>query len=290
MIVWLASYPRSGNTLLRTILFKSFGLGSYSEYSMGDAVEVKSPPAHLDGVFLHYPQGWRRFLSEEAESPWPLPVKTHGAPMDRQKAIYVVRDGRQVLLSYWRFHAKHHSAAGITLAELIGGVDHYGDWSGHYRAWVDGRRDLLVLKYEDLVEADMATLRRIADFIGHVGEIRPWVNAYRKVLPDAQGDRIDPRTEWKGDEAWTPVVDAIFWHLHGGLMRELGYGEREEPTADRYVPEGMDQLAISFGRMAGEIGHMRRQLLDKQQEIELLTGVCEERANLIRQLDDRLKQ
>src|SRR6185437_16369502 len=30
MIVWLASYPRSGNTLLRTVLYQTLGCGSCS--------------------------------------------------------------------------------------------------------------------------------------------------------------------------------------------------------------------------------------------------------------------
>ncbi|MAV31484.1 MAG: hypothetical protein CL866_04615 [Cycloclasticus sp.] len=32
MIIWLASYPRSGNTLMRNILKKSMGLTSYSKH------------------------------------------------------------------------------------------------------------------------------------------------------------------------------------------------------------------------------------------------------------------
>ena len=32
MIIWIASYPRSGNTLVRTILHRSFGVESHSLY------------------------------------------------------------------------------------------------------------------------------------------------------------------------------------------------------------------------------------------------------------------
>jgi len=31
MIIWLASYPRSGNTLLRTVIKSCMGIDSYSD-------------------------------------------------------------------------------------------------------------------------------------------------------------------------------------------------------------------------------------------------------------------
>jgi hypothetical protein len=290
MIIWLASYPRSGNTLLRSILFKSFGLGSYSVYSMGDVVEVNATPDYLEGVLLHYPQGWERFMVEATGSSQPFPIKTHGVPMEGGKVIYVVRDGRYALLSYWRFHTRHHPDLGVTLEDLIGGLDHFGDWSEHYHAWVGGNRDLLILKYEDLVEADMATLCMIGTFIGHSGEIKPWVNTYRGVGANQRGSHINYRTRWSGDEVWTPAIDAIFWRLHGGLMHELGYGSGPEISAQGNDQLSIEQLASAFVKVACEAKLLRRRVLEKQKQIELLSAICEERDNLILQLDRQLKQ
>jgi hypothetical protein len=42
MIVWLASYPRSGNTFVRTLLHSAFGLESYSLH----CDEGDFPPGH----------------------------------------------------------------------------------------------------------------------------------------------------------------------------------------------------------------------------------------------------
>ena len=51
MSVWLASYPRSGNTLLRTVLKQTMGLNSYSDEKIrpivGLSVTAKEAFGHL---------------------------------------------------------------------------------------------------------------------------------------------------------------------------------------------------------------------------------------------------
>jgi len=49
MIIWLASYPRSGNHLLRMMLQRCFDLGSYEIYQ-GVAASVEPEEAAILGV------------------------------------------------------------------------------------------------------------------------------------------------------------------------------------------------------------------------------------------------
>ena len=44
MIVWLASYPRSGNTFLRLVLHRLFGVPTYSVYEDHDPVALRVGP------------------------------------------------------------------------------------------------------------------------------------------------------------------------------------------------------------------------------------------------------
>ncbi len=44
MIVWLASYPRSGNTFLRLVLHRLFGVPTYSVYEDDDPVAQRVGP------------------------------------------------------------------------------------------------------------------------------------------------------------------------------------------------------------------------------------------------------
>ena len=121
--LWLASYPRSGNTMLRTVIYNCFGLKTASIYSMdldgNKALEeyVGHIEHGTDGNYLFPPNS--------------LPmVKTHGRPIDTGPAIYVVRDGRNVCVSMWLFYNKE-----ISLEKIITGKTIFGTWSAHLQVW-----------------------------------------------------------------------------------------------------------------------------------------------------------
>ena len=77
MIVWLASYLRSGNTLLRTILNRFFGVRTFSLYD--DHTDIGADPtlAKLAGHRSHgmAPRDFVELAGREAHRFF---VKTHG--------------------------------------------------------------------------------------------------------------------------------------------------------------------------------------------------------------------
>ncbi len=79
-MIWIASFPRSGNTFVRNILHEVYGLES-SEYHQEEDY-------HLDANYVSYPF-----------------VKTHLLPSQLDpsdpdiKAVYIVRDGRDTMVS-----------------------------------------------------------------------------------------------------------------------------------------------------------------------------------------------
>ena len=83
MIVWLASYPRSGNTLLRIMLNKVFKQVTYSKYDdrldIGNNEEIRTEVGHqsLNG-------SWQDRYTEMCESDERYFVKTHEPPEDGQ--------------------------------------------------------------------------------------------------------------------------------------------------------------------------------------------------------------
>src|SRR5665213_1182473 len=101
VITWLASYPRSGNTLLRIILSSCFGQHSHSIYS---DTEFDDPAIrHVIGHEAIGPDP-RRFLREAYHQKRTIFVKTHELPgKDYHPAIYVLRDGRSSLVSHYHF-------------------------------------------------------------------------------------------------------------------------------------------------------------------------------------------
>src|SRR5690348_17690471 len=95
MIIWLASYPRSGNTFYRILLNHLFGVSTQSVYN--DPLFEERP--ELSELVGHAHND--RSLHELASSPRAYFVKTHELPnCDTYPAIYLVRDGRDALVSY----------------------------------------------------------------------------------------------------------------------------------------------------------------------------------------------
>src|SRR5262249_16232902 len=111
MIVWLASYPRSGNTFLRVALHALYGVPTYSVYDDDDPVAQRAGPALLASPPSPAPPPAMR------DSPGTHFVKTHKRRKpDGCPAIYLVRDGRDAVVSHARLRA---SEAGRPFEELL---------------------------------------------------------------------------------------------------------------------------------------------------------------------------
>ncbi len=276
MIVWLASYPRSGNTLLRTIFQHTMGVHSYSDEMVQRESEFRRNPSLIGHV--EWSGDWNTFYSEATASPEPVLVKTHLPPRDRQPFLYVVRDGRSALQSYRKFH-QNFNGIDKTFPELILGADAYGDWSSHYEAWNqrEGVRGHL-LRFDELMEIDVETLAVVSKFIGNKGPIRPWSN------PVAHLRQVEPRffhrreTRFIPDSGWTPAVESFFRALHGSLMMQLGYFRDEKETAEP---------VSGFSALADDLSTMMTALWKKNLE---LTDTCKERLDLIERLDGECKR
>src|ERR1700712_341432 len=117
-VTWLASYPRSGNTLLRTIRNGCFDHPSQSIYEDADLSDPE-----LSQLVGHEPVGADApaFIARAAQAGRSLYVKTHEMPpADRHPAIYVVRDGRSAVVSHAHY-VREILGRDITLAEVIEG-------------------------------------------------------------------------------------------------------------------------------------------------------------------------
>lgn len=222
MITWLASYPRSGNTQLRLMLRQVFGLSSYSMYD--DASDIGAVPAVQEAVghrFLGQP--WASFYRIARSSETMTPVKTHGAPLDAAPAIYVVRDGRAAIISWYNMLVKLRRRTDVTIGDVIAGRKvAFGDWSTHLRAWRPWERpDTLLLRYEELNAEPEAALARIGRFLG-AAPLRAWQNEFGRLhtaFPEFFAGGSNERNIAQLSEA----DRREFWDRHGALMTQLGY-------------------------------------------------------------------
>ena len=197
-LIWLASYPKSGNTWVRAFLanylFDTDGPAGFDAIERVSSGDVSGPsyqelsghhPARLPpGV---YPKVRYQHLSRIALSGAPANfVKTHSAqgrigqhwliPADlTRQAIYIVRHPLDMLLSY----ADHW---GITLKDaafqigadrnMIAANDRtapqfLGSWSAHVKGWSQARDfPVLTLRYEDMLADPEQAFTRVLHHIG----------------------------------------------------------------------------------------------------------------------------
>lgn len=290
MIVWLASYPRSGSKLIRTVLKQTLSMDSYSEETPAEQqISAISDVADLIRYreilgFREKETSWDDFYHQATNAPSPILVKTHRLPKDSQPAIYIVRDGRLALQSYMAFHRNYHPETGKRLFDLICGDDEYGDWSSHFNSW-SGRSNgnFLLVRFEELVESSENLLHRIAAFIKHPGPIEKWQNPFEalKKLNPRQYGHGSP--QWHANEAWSAEAMWLFWTMHGRLMVRLGYATQETVRQQtEEIPSGLTkQLLAHTLRLVRKKKELTRMSEEKEAVIQELKYECDRRLGLL---------
>ena len=200
MIIWLASFPKSGNTWMRAFLCSYLYLDLEKEsFSFDVLKKIKKFPnkKQLNDIGIH-PKSF-----EEVARVWIKAqnqinlnnkinfLKTHQAfgnfenfPFTNQQntlgAIYLVRDPRDVLISY----AKHmnqnlNETLDLVLEEDSKGYlneekkdvigEMRGSWSQNYNSWkFSNIKDKIIIKYEDLVNDPYSTFSKVVNYINYL--------------------------------------------------------------------------------------------------------------------------
>jgi hypothetical protein len=159
--VFLASYPKSGNTWLKYML---------AELMTGQDVDFRSVEHIVPHVGFH-----RRAprLNNAARI-----IKTHEKFREEyHRAIYIVRDGRDVAVSYYYQWRKHNDGVFRSFLEkfVVGEIDYVGPWQDNVASWLQAknRHQIEIVRYEDCLTEPLAVMSRVANFIGlNLGEAR----------------------------------------------------------------------------------------------------------------------
>ncbi len=197
MIIWIASYPKSGNTLIRSILgtyfFSDDGIFDFKHtYRIGQFPvlehfkKLNIDTSNREDVFRNYVQAQEKFNHENPRIKF---YKTHSLFFDRKDhsfsdlkntlgAVYVVRDPRNVVTSF-----AHHY--GVSLSEATkqicnndlfsGKTDQHPEvfissWKLNYLTWKSLGKKVLIIKYEDLIgEKKKTELLKIFKFFETLG-------------------------------------------------------------------------------------------------------------------------
>lgn len=211
-VVWIASYPRSGNSWMR------FLLDAYVFGAATDVREVSRLAVELDyfhnqakaqgaspEAMLWIVREWQRQFDRRGLLPDLTFFKTHFRwsaqhPLaNRTKAaIVLVRDPRDVLISGQNFSELERRANGMTPAQyadrfIQSGGDPWwtnwgcGTWEEFNQSWTThGRFPVFLLRYEDLKENTAIRLSQTLEFLG----VQPDPGRVEKAVQACAIDRL----------------------------------------------------------------------------------------------------
>ncbi|MBR71929.1 MAG: sulfotransferase [Rhodospirillaceae bacterium] len=274
-ILWLASYPKSGNTWLRAFMHnlltnakQPFDINQMSELTHGDSngkwfrLGDKSTLSELSPseIAEQRPKAHARIASLSTDS---VLVKTHNAMVENagvpmitphlsDAAIYIVRNPLDIVISY----ADH---LGVSINKMIEGMstpnfqsprsethvpEIYCDWSTHVKSWTQMSSELLhVIKYEDMQMRPTQTFGNVAKFMG----LNPPRDRLKRAIKFSSFKILKAQEKRKGFIERTPVQDMFFrqgtadgWRktLSDDQVKEVIKAHREQMLRFNYIPDG----------------------------------------------------
>ena len=200
MIVWLASYPKSGNTFVRSLL-SSYIFSRDGKFNFGLLKNIKQFPdnslfKHLgvdinneEEMFKNYINTQKIFNQKDSIRF----LKTHSCFFNNKKfqftdrhntlgVIYIVRDPRNIVTSFaHHFQTTPEQAYENLLSHQYLGktsnkhcITYLGPWKQHFDSWKVFRRfnKYLLVKYEDLINDTEKTFLNILRFIAHLARAK----------------------------------------------------------------------------------------------------------------------
>lgn len=160
---FLISFPKSGNTWVRFLLANLLKENNeiITLKNVGDYV----PDIHIENQ--------RKNMADAGSLFNRLPfrfVKTHDEYLPYykdKKVIYIVRDGRDTLNSYF-YYVNARREQKVSMRDLISSTSnaHYTGWSKHVLGWKRGTCERkIILKYEDMISNAYIEVKKMLEFI-----------------------------------------------------------------------------------------------------------------------------
>ena len=238
---FLVSFPRSGSTWTRFLIANLVH------------PEIEVSFANLERLIPDTSSQSNRRLKQ---TPRPRLIKSHEYFDPRyRRVMYIVRDPRDVVLSYYDFQRKYrHFDDSFSLDQYVTGfiqgtINHWGTWgtwAENVNSWLatrSGSEDFLLLRYEDMKDDTPRELERIARFLGIEPAPERLTRAIQlssadrmRKLEQAQSDQWVATRNKRNDIPFVGGAEAGAWRTElsaksiaeienawGGLMRSLGY-------------------------------------------------------------------
>lgn len=226
--VFIVGYPKSGNTWVQ-YLVAGLKFGLHPRLVPDKLVHLVVPDVHA----VHY---YRR-VSDEAI------FKSHHLPRaDYRRVIHLVRDGRDVMVSYLH-HLQATQGGSIDPVEVIrtGTGLFPSKWHEHLTAWIDNPFDAtkILIKYERLLTKPVEEMRKICTFL-QIERNDAWLRAV------ADAAAFDNMREKETEEGW----DNPNWPSDHPFVRRGQAGSFADELSPQLLELFMEEASDTIERYA----------------------------------------
>lgn len=226
--VFIVGFPKSGNTLMQHIVGHLFyGINENASRSM---INLIAPDVYANKHYFRFND--LCFF------------KSHERPNPRyKKVIYVIRDGREALLSY--YHMLKNMNKEVSLDDLYKGrTKIYGGlWHEHINEWEANpyNAEIIWVKYEDLKNDKMKVLKSLCDFL-NISRTEQELDEVIKCTSFNHMKNLENRNDWqkmnnkaslsKGNFVRKGAINSYQTEVDEKLIKE--FESLSNPTLSRY--------------------------------------------------------
>ena len=207
MIIWIASYPKSGNTWLRafitSLLYKDKNLNVLNKLKQIHAYPLSKDFYNLLDNFENFKnisENWEKSQSILNLDKKIKFLKTHhilcsinGKFFTNYKnslgVIYIVRDPRNVIISLKHHYSfknydealkfmldKHRFSGRMGKKETFTRETEFptyiSNWHNHYNSWKNFKKNYLLIKYEDLIKNPKVNFKEVTKYLSKLLKIK----------------------------------------------------------------------------------------------------------------------
>ena len=228
MIIWLASYPKSGNTWIR--LFLNSLIFSKSDEVNINNINIRQFPVKKDFQDLSSNiDDIKEFVENciHAQSRLNLDnkikiVKTHNAFWVAGKhsftnsentlgVIHIVRDPRNVITSIKNHYNKNNYIEALDFLtnekKILGKKDSkkendlptiISSWNNHYNSWKKFKKNYLLIKYENLLSKPLDEFKKITDFLENCSNFKFYEKRILKAIENCNFENLKNQEKKSG--------------------------------------------------------------------------------------------
>lgn len=279
--IWIASYPKSGNTWVRVFLHNLLrelrgdsegaqsinalhersgreALKPYFDRRLGKPAEEATPKEIAEARFAVQ-------ADMTACAGGPIFIKTHNAVANvegfptinfdvTRAAVYLVRNPLDVAVSYSQFAGVPIDAIIALMAEASGvgaGNAHrvyefMGSWSFNVASWLSvPHRPVIILRYEDLLAAPERNFARLASFL----RLGPSREQLRRAIEKSSFDALARQEAAHGFVEKPPEAEKFFRAGKAGQWKDVLSPDQIDAIVTAHAP-----MMMRFGYVAESCG------------------------------------